>query len=68
VGAGAAAMTSKRLQMEDASLTTELFLSQVRDLDYAEAVTRLQSATTTMQTNLQTSAVTLNLTLLDYLS
>jgi len=67
IGAGAQAMAAKRLQMEDASLTTELFLSQVRDLDYAEAVTRLQSASTTMQANLQTSAVTLNLTLLDYL-
>ena len=55
------------LQLEDASLTSEVFLSQVRDVDYAEAVTQLQSAMTRLQVNMQTSSVVLNLSLLDFL-
>ncbi len=60
-------MTQKKLQLEDASLTSEVFLSQVRDVDYAEAVTQLQSAMTRLQANMQTSSVVLNLSLLDFL-
>jgi len=67
VGARAQAMISKRQQMEDAALTTEIFLSQVQDVDYAEAVTRLQSAMTQLQANLQTSSILLNLSLLDFI-
>jgi flagellin-like hook-associated protein FlgL len=60
-------MTGRRLQLEDAAATTEVFLSQIRDLDYAEAITRLQAASTTLQANLQTSSLVLDLSLLDYL-
>ncbi len=67
VGARAQAMSSKRMQMEDAALTTEIFLSEVQDLDYAEAVTRLQAAMTQLQANLQTSSVVMSLSLLDFL-
>lgn len=67
VGARAQAMISKRQQMEDAALTTEIFLSEVQDVDYAEAVTRLQSAMTQLQANLQTSSLLLNLSLLDFI-
>jgi flagellar hook-associated protein 3 FlgL len=67
IGAGAQAMTSKRQQMEDAAITTELFLSEVRDLDYAEAITQLQSAMTQLQANLQTTSITMGLSLMDFL-
>ena len=67
IGARSQAMTQKRLQLEDASLTSEIFLSQVRDVDYAEAITQLQSAMTRLQANMQTSSVVLNLSLLDFL-
>lgn len=67
VGARAQAMNSQLLQMEDASITTEIFLSEVRDLDYAEAITRLQASTIQLQASLQTSSLLLNLTLMDFL-
>jgi flagellar hook-associated protein 3 FlgL len=67
VGARSQAASLKKAQMDDAALTTERFLSEVQDLDYAEAVTRLQAAMTQMQANLQTSSLVLNLTLLDFL-
>ncbi len=67
IGARAQAITSKRQQMEDAVLTTQTFLSQVRDLDYAEAITRLQGSLTQLQANLQTSSTVQNLSLLDFL-
>lgn len=67
VGARAQAMNFQRLQMEDASITTEIFLSEVRDLDYAEAITRLQASTIQLQASLQTSSLLLNLTLMDFL-
>lgn len=67
VGARAQAMTTKMAQMEDASLTTQTFLSEVRDLDYAKAISDLQAGTTQLQANLRASSTILNLTLLDFL-
>ena len=67
IGARAQAMSAKRLQTEDAAQTTQVFLSQVRDLDYTEAVTRLQAATTQLQAGLQTSAAITQLSLMDFL-
>ena len=68
VGARAQAITAKHAQMQDAALTTEVFLSQVRDLDYAEAVTKLQGTMTQLQANLQASSRALSLSLLDFLA
>jgi flagellar hook-associated protein 3 FlgL len=67
VGARSQAMQAKLAQMEDAAQTTEIFLSEVRDLDYAEAVTEMESAMTQLQANLQTSSVLFNLSLMDFL-
>lgn len=67
IGARAQAINAKRLQMEDASITTEIFLSEVRDLDFADAITNLQASTTQLQASLQTSSVLLSLTLMDFL-
>lgn len=67
VGARAQAMASKQIQMEDAAITTEVLLSDVRDIDYAGAVTELQSSLSQMQASLQSSSLILNLSLLDFL-
>ncbi|MDO8629579.1 MAG: hypothetical protein Q7R41_03735, partial [Phycisphaerales bacterium] len=67
VGARAQAMSANRLQTEDAAQSTEVFLSQVRDLDYTEAVTQLQAATTQFEAGLRTSAAITRLSLMDFL-
>ena len=67
VGGRAQAMTAKRLQTEDAVATANILLSQVQDIDYAEAVTQLQAAIGQFQANLQSGSILLNLTLLDFL-
>ncbi len=67
IGARAQAMSSKRQQIEDASITTEVLLSDVQDIDYASAVTELQSSLSQMQASLQTSSQLLNLSLMDFL-
>jgi len=67
IGARSLGMTSKLAQMEDAAITTQIFLSEVQDLDYAEAATKLQAALTQFQGSLQTGATLLNVSLLDYL-
>ena len=67
VGARSRAMRAKLQQMNDASQTTGIFLSEIRDLDYAEAITRLQSGVTQLQVSMQTSATLLNMSLMDFL-
>lgn len=67
IGARAQAMSSQRTQTEEAAQSTEIFLSEVRDLDYAQAITQLQAATTQLQAGLQSSALISQLTLMDYL-
>jgi flagellin-like hook-associated protein FlgL len=66
-GARSQGMRAKLGQMEDAAQTTEVFLSQVRDLDYAEAATQLQGLQTQFQAALQTSSTLLTLSLMDFL-
>lgn len=67
IGARSQAMNAKRRQIEDAAYMAQTLLSEVQDLDYAEAVTQLQGALTQLQANLQTSSNLLNLSLLDFL-
>jgi|CXWL01.1.fsa_nt_gi flagellin-like hook-associated protein FlgL len=67
IGARAQSFASQRAQTEEAAQSTEIFLSEVRDLDYAQAITQLQAATTQMQAGLQTSALISQLSLMDYL-
>ncbi len=68
IGARSQAMTMKRMQMLDAVTTTKTFLSQIQDLDYAEAITQMQAAMTQLQANLQTGSTLMNLSLMDYLA
>jgi len=67
IGARSQTMATKRAQIEDATTATRVFLSDVQDLDYAEAATRLQTAMTQLQANLQAGSSVLNLSLLDFL-
>ena len=68
LGARSQGMQEKLTQMEDAAAVSEIFLSEIQDLDYAEAVTRLQASVTQLQATMQTSSVLLNLSLMDFLS
>jgi flagellar hook-associated protein 3 FlgL len=67
VGARSQSMGAKRRQIEDSALLAQTFLSEVKDLDYAEAITRLQGSLMQLQANMQTSSNLLGLSLMDYL-
>lgn len=67
IGARSQGMNVKLAQLEDATATAQVFLSQVQDLNYAEAVTQMQAALTQFQANIQTSSNLVNLSLLNYL-
>lgn len=67
LGAKAKAIQERFAQMEDAGTMAEIFLSEVRDLDFAAAVTQMQSTVTQLQATMQTSGVLLNLSLMDFL-
>ncbi len=67
IGAQSQALSAKRNQMIDAAAATEIFLSEVQDLDYASAITKMQAASTQLQAGLQTSGLLLSVSLLDFL-
>lgn len=67
IGARSQTMRAKLDQMASATVATQQILSQVQDLDFAEAAIKLQSAVTQLQANLQTSSSLLSLSLLDFL-
>ena len=67
VGARARAMSSRKDQTEAAVLATQQFLSELRDLDYAAAVTRFQQAQVALQATLMTGSRSLSVSLLDFL-
>lgn len=67
IGARAQAMQSRQQQTENAVLATQQLVSELCDLDYAEAVTRFQQAQTALQATLLTGAQSLNLSLMSFL-
>ncbi|NLX14136.1 MAG: flagellar hook-associated protein FlgL [Phycisphaerales bacterium] len=67
VGARAKAMKNRLDFTEDAVVTTQALLSETKDLDYTEAVTRFQLAQTTLKANLMSAESMLSLSLLDFL-
>lgn len=67
IGARSQAMESKRLQLQDSSATAEIFLSEVQDLDFAAAITRMQATLTQLQATMQTAPLVMNLSLIDFL-
>ena len=67
VGARSQAMRTNLQLREQTADSTKVFLSEVQDLDYPEAVTQMQALTTQLQASLTASSRVLNLSLLDYL-
>lgn len=67
VGARAATMASRQTEIEDAVLLTQTTLSEIRDLDYTEAITKFTQAQTAFQANLSASSQLLSLSLMDFL-
>jgi len=67
VGARSKAMHARLDFTEDAVVSTRTLLSQVKDLDYTEAITRFQQAQTTLQANLMTGSRLMQLSLLDFI-
>lgn len=67
VGARSQAMMRKQQQLNTAVDATRILLSEVQDLDYAEAATEMQAALTQLQANLQASSSILGLSLMDFL-
>jgi flagellar hook-associated protein 3 FlgL len=67
VGARSASARTNLEQMQDATITTQLLLSQVEDLDMASAITELQAAQVQLQADLQTSSQLLSLSLFDFI-
>ncbi len=67
VGARSASARTNLEQMQDATITTQLLLSKVEDLDMAAAITELQAAQVQLQADLQTSSQLLSLSLFDFI-
>lgn len=68
VGARSQAMNTRLNMTEDAVLATQSLLSEVKDLDYTQAITQFQQAQTALQANLQTGPRLMQLSLLDFIS
>jgi flagellar hook-associated protein 3 FlgL len=63
----ARSMEDRALRIEDTKSATEIFLSDVRDVDIADAVVRFQQVENALQANLATSSRIMGLSLIDYL-
>lgn len=68
IGARSQAMTQRLNLTEDAVTATKKLLSDVKDIDYTEAITQFQQAQTTLQANLLTGSRLLQLSLMNFLS
>jgi flagellar hook-associated protein 3 FlgL len=67
VGARSQAMTTRLNMTQDAVTATRAMLSEVKDLDYTEAITKFQQAQTALQGNLMTGSRLFQLSLMNYL-
>ncbi|NLX04088.1 MAG: flagellar hook-associated protein FlgL [Phycisphaerae bacterium] len=67
LGYMARAIETRRERTEDATLSTKALLSEIKDLDYTEAITRFQQYQTALQANLTTGGQIMNTSLLDFL-
>ena len=67
VGARSRDMQNRLFQTESAVEATSVLLSELRDVDFIEAVTKFQQAQTALQASLQSGALGFNLSLLDFL-
>jgi flagellar hook-associated protein 3 FlgL len=67
VGAQSRGMGERLTRTEDAVNATQQMLSQVKDSDYTEAVTKFQQAQTALQASIMTGSQLMNLSLLEFL-
>jgi flagellar hook-associated protein 3 FlgL len=67
VGARVQELTSRSGRIDDENTATKALLSQLQDVDMTTAITQFQTLQNSLQATLQTTAKTLNLSLLDYL-
>jgi len=67
VGSQVRALGDRKVQMEDNILSIETLRSDIRDIDFTEAITRYQNLYTAMQANLTTGNQLTNVSLLDFL-
>jgi flagellar hook-associated protein 3 FlgL len=67
VGARSQSLNARLDQTQQAVDATQILLSELKDVDFTEAVTRFQEAQTALQASLMTGSQTLNLSLLDFL-
>src|SRR5688572_19566083 len=66
-GARVQELESRGNRLEDENLATTKLLSDLKDVDFTDAISRFQILQTALQASLQTTASVLNLSLLDYL-
>lgn len=66
-GAAVQQVQSRQSRLGDEKLATQSLLSQLSDTDFTTAVTQFQSLQNALQATLQTGAMNMNLSLLDFL-
>jgi flagellin-like hook-associated protein FlgL len=66
-GAAQKELTSTQTNLTQQTTATQSLISQLQNVNYAQAVSQFQTLQTAMQASLQTAASTLQLTLLDFL-
>ena len=68
VGSQVKALEDRRSRVEDNMLALETLRSDIRDIDFTEAITNYNNLYTALQASLQTGGVMSNTSLLDFLS
>jgi flagellar hook-associated protein 3 FlgL len=67
VGSMMRTVDDRQMHMEDNILATETLRSDLRDIDFTEAITRYQNLYTALQANLTSGGMLSNISLLDFL-
>ncbi len=67
-GAKVQELNSRSSRIDDENLATKALLSQLQDADMAQTITQFQTLQNSLQATLQTTAKTINLSLLDYIT
>ena len=67
VGSQSRSINARLDQTQQAVDATKILLSELKDVNFTEAVTRFQEAQTALQASLMTGSQTLNMSLLDFL-
>jgi flagellin-like hook-associated protein FlgL len=67
-GATVQEVQARQNRLSDQNVATQSLLSQLADTDFTQTVTKFQTLQNALQATLQTSAMTMNMSLLDYLT